>query len=204
MTILRFAIYSLGAVLRGTPRYYAWLAFLGLVIGLGVVGYSQQVIHGHIVANLRDPVPWGLFIGTYAFFVGVAAAAVVIGATISSERPMLTGAAIAVYSMLACVLVWAAVAVISSIIRRTPADRAYRACVGKTFAVCSMFAAVVVLLAALATMPLAGRYQNKYYKVTRAEQRDEVRAVLGDDWPKSFSGLSPGLFSVDGSPADEF
>jgi molybdopterin-containing oxidoreductase family membrane subunit len=34
------------------------------------------VIHGHIVSNLRDPVPWGIFIGTYAFFVGVAAAAV--------------------------------------------------------------------------------------------------------------------------------
>jgi molybdopterin-containing oxidoreductase family membrane subunit len=76
MTVLRFAIYSLGAVLRGSPRYYAWLAFLALLIGLGVVGYSEQATHGHIVANLRDPVPWGLFIGTYAFFVGVAAAAV--------------------------------------------------------------------------------------------------------------------------------
>jgi molybdopterin-containing oxidoreductase family membrane subunit len=63
-------------ILRGSARYYAWLGFLFLVIFLGLTAYSQQATHGHIVANLRDPVPWGLFIGTYAFFVGVAAAAV--------------------------------------------------------------------------------------------------------------------------------
>ncbi len=134
---------------------------------------------------------------------GVAAVAVATSATIGAERPTLTGAALAIYGMVACVLVWSAVAVISSIIRRTPADRAYRACVCKTFAVCSMFTGVVVLLAALATMPLTHHHQNKYYELIRAEQRDEVRAVLGDDWPKSFSGLSPELFSVDGRPATE-
>jgi molybdopterin-containing oxidoreductase family membrane subunit len=76
MVLLRFAIYSLREILVGSARYYAWLAFLGLVIALGVVAYADQATHGHITANLRDPVPWGLFIGTYAFFVGVAAAAV--------------------------------------------------------------------------------------------------------------------------------
>ena len=131
---------------------------------------------------------------------GLATAAVVIGATIWSDRPMLTGAATAIYGMVACVLVWAIVAVINSIIRRTPADRTYRAGVCKTFAVGSILAAVVILLAALATMPLTHRFQNKYYELVRAERQDEVRAVLGDDWPKSFSGLSPDLFSVDGHP----
>ncbi len=76
MTLLRFAIYSMREILRGSARYYAWLGFLFLVIFLGLTAYSGQATHGHIVANLRDPVPWGLFIGTYAFFVGVAAAAV--------------------------------------------------------------------------------------------------------------------------------
>jgi molybdopterin-containing oxidoreductase family membrane subunit len=76
MTVLRFTIYSVGQLLRGSPRYYAWLAFLALVILLGITAYADQATHGHIVSNLRDPVPWGLFIGTYAFFVGVAAAAV--------------------------------------------------------------------------------------------------------------------------------
>jgi molybdopterin-containing oxidoreductase family membrane subunit len=76
MTFLRFAIYSVRELLVGSPRYYAWLAFLALVILLGMTAYADQATHGHIVSNLRDPVPWGLFIGTYAFFVGVAAAAV--------------------------------------------------------------------------------------------------------------------------------
>ena len=75
MRFVEFAGYALRQVLVGRPSYYAWLVFLVLVISVGVVGFSQQVIYGHIVSNLRDPVPWGIFIGTYAFFVGVAAAA---------------------------------------------------------------------------------------------------------------------------------
>jgi molybdopterin-containing oxidoreductase family membrane subunit len=76
MQIVEFARFALRQVLVGKGSYYAWLAFLLLLIMIGVAGYSQQVIHGHIASNLRDPVPWGIFIGTYAFFVGVAAAAV--------------------------------------------------------------------------------------------------------------------------------
>ncbi|MDH3213570.1 MAG: polysulfide reductase NrfD [Myxococcales bacterium] len=76
MNILNFAIFSVKAVVQGSRAYYAWLAFLIVLILIGIAGYSQQLIHGHIVAGLRDPVPWGIFIGTYAFFVGVAAAAV--------------------------------------------------------------------------------------------------------------------------------
>jgi molybdopterin-containing oxidoreductase family membrane subunit len=76
MKLLDFAIFSLKELVRGPGVYYLWLAFLVILILIGAEGYSQQFLHGHIVSNLRDPVPWGLFIGTYAFFVGVAAAAV--------------------------------------------------------------------------------------------------------------------------------
>jgi molybdopterin-containing oxidoreductase family membrane subunit len=76
MKLLDFGIYSVRELLRGGRYYYFWLALLTLLILIGVQGYSEQVIHGHIVSSLRDPVPWGIFIGTYAFFVGVAAAAV--------------------------------------------------------------------------------------------------------------------------------
>jgi molybdopterin-containing oxidoreductase family membrane subunit len=70
-----FASYCLKEMARGGRAYYAWLACLALLIAIGVAGYLEQSLHGHIVSNMRDPVPWGLFIGTYAFLVGVAAAA---------------------------------------------------------------------------------------------------------------------------------
>lgn len=76
MKFLDFSIFSLKTILRGGIAYYAWLGILGILISIGIYGYSQQVIYGHIVSNMNDTVPWGLFIGTYAFLVGVAAAAV--------------------------------------------------------------------------------------------------------------------------------
>jgi molybdopterin-containing oxidoreductase family membrane subunit len=76
MKLIRFAAFSLQQLVQGGPAYYAWIAILLALIALGLVGYGNQAVQGHIVANLRDPVPWGIFIGTYAFFVGVAAAAV--------------------------------------------------------------------------------------------------------------------------------
>jgi Ni/Fe-hydrogenase subunit HybB-like protein len=76
MNVFRFAMFSLKEVVRGGAAYYAWLVFLAVLILVGVEGYAQQIVHGHLISNMRDPVPWGVFIGTYAFFVGVAAAAV--------------------------------------------------------------------------------------------------------------------------------
>lgn len=72
----RFTITCIKEILTGGKAYYAWLAFLGIMIAVGLAGYYQQFAHGHIVTNMNDSVPWGLFIGTYAFMVGVAAAAV--------------------------------------------------------------------------------------------------------------------------------
>jgi molybdopterin-containing oxidoreductase family membrane subunit len=76
MKLFGFALYSLKELARGGRSYYLWLACLAFLILVGAQGFSEQVIHGHIVSNMRDPVPWGVFIGTYAFLVGVAAAAV--------------------------------------------------------------------------------------------------------------------------------
>ncbi|MHC4504525.1 MAG: NrfD/PsrC family molybdoenzyme membrane anchor subunit [Planctomycetota bacterium] len=72
---MAFAFYSLKEMVRGGRAYYAWLVCLGVLIWIGAAGFQEQLLHGHIVSNMRDPVPWGLFIGTYAFLVGVAAAA---------------------------------------------------------------------------------------------------------------------------------
>jgi Ni/Fe-hydrogenase subunit HybB-like protein len=76
MTLIRFSVYCIKEILRGGIAYYAWLVFLGVLIMVGIAGYYNQFLYGHIVSNMNDTVPWGLFIGTYAFLVGVAAAAV--------------------------------------------------------------------------------------------------------------------------------
>ena len=110
MRILEFASFALQQVLVGRRSYYVWLAFLLLLIGVGVAGYSQQVIYGHIVSNLRDPVPWGMFIGTYAFFVGVAAAAVALSVPgyVYGWKPIqeivVLGEIIAISAVVMCIL----------------------------------------------------------------------------------------------------
>jgi len=71
-----FSIFCFKEIIHGRKAYYAWLAFLGVLVLIGVTGYYKQSVHGHIVTNMADPMPWGIFIGTYAFLVGVAAAAV--------------------------------------------------------------------------------------------------------------------------------
>ncbi len=75
MNFLKFVRFSLKQIVYGSGAYYMWLAVLVAFVLVGMSGYHQQMLHGHIVSNMRDPVPWGMFIGTYAFLVGVAAAA---------------------------------------------------------------------------------------------------------------------------------
>lgn len=74
----QFAVGSARTVVRGNAIYYAWIAFLLVVIGAGVVAYGNQVANGLITSNMRDQVSWGFYIGNFAFLVGVAAAAVVL------------------------------------------------------------------------------------------------------------------------------
>lgn len=110
MRMLQFAIYSLREMLRGGGMYYAWLGFLGVLVAVGLMGYAEQFAHGHIVSNMRDPVPWGVFIGTYAFFVGVAAAAValVVPGYVYEWKPIkeivILGEIIAISAVVMCIL----------------------------------------------------------------------------------------------------
>lgn len=61
---------------KGNKWYYGWLAFLSLVILLGVGSYIQQWNRGLIETAMRDQVSWGFYISNFTFLVGVAAAAV--------------------------------------------------------------------------------------------------------------------------------
>ncbi|MCJ7797461.1 MAG: polysulfide reductase NrfD, partial [Thermoleophilia bacterium] len=75
---VRFAQGSAAIVLRGSRQYWVWVGLLLLVIATGVAAYTNQLTHGLIVSNMRDPMSCGFYIGNFAFFVGVAAAAVIL------------------------------------------------------------------------------------------------------------------------------
>jgi len=65
-------------LLKGPPGYYAWLAFLSILVSAGIVGYAWQIKNGLVVTGLTSYVSWGLYIGNFTFLVGVAAAAVLL------------------------------------------------------------------------------------------------------------------------------
>src|SRR5690242_19695913 len=76
--ILDFLRGSAKLVATGNRAYYAWLAFLGLLILVGLAGYTHQFNTGLIATNMRDQVSWAFYVGNFTFLVGVAAAAVLL------------------------------------------------------------------------------------------------------------------------------
>jgi Ni/Fe-hydrogenase subunit HybB-like protein len=76
--ILDFVRGSAKLVATGNRAYYAWLAFLGLLILVGLAGYTHQFNAGLIATNMRDQVSWAFYVGNFTFLVGVAAAAVLL------------------------------------------------------------------------------------------------------------------------------
>ncbi len=78
MKLLKFALTSIKIALTGSPRYYAWLLSLLVLILFGAWTYLQQLKYGLIITDIRDQVSWGSYIANFTFLVGVAAAAVMI------------------------------------------------------------------------------------------------------------------------------
>ena len=65
-------------VLRGGPRYWAWLAFLLTMIAIGVACYLWQLNEGLTITGMNRDVTWGFYIAQFTFLVGVAASAVMV------------------------------------------------------------------------------------------------------------------------------
>jgi len=110
MNFIKFVKFSLKQIVFGSGVYYLWLVLLLAFILVGISGYHQQLVHGHIVTNMRDPVPWGMFIGTYAFLVGVAAAAIALAVPgyVYHWKPIkeivVLGEIIAICAVIMCIL----------------------------------------------------------------------------------------------------
>ncbi len=69
---------SVSVLVRGNRAYFSWIGILLVAIVIGVAAYGNQMVNGLITSHMRDQVSWGFYIGNFAFFVGVAAAAVVL------------------------------------------------------------------------------------------------------------------------------
>jgi molybdopterin-containing oxidoreductase family membrane subunit len=110
LNFIRFLKESLQIIIRGSKRYYLWLAFLFVLIIWGSTGYIEQLKQGLLVTNMRDPISWAFYIGNFTFLVGVAAAAImlVIPAYIYNWKPLkevvIFGELLAISAVIMCIL----------------------------------------------------------------------------------------------------
>jgi molybdopterin-containing oxidoreductase family membrane subunit len=64
--------------LKGSKRYYGWLAALAAVIGGAFLIYLNQLSFGLGITGLSRDVSWGFYIANFTFLVGVAAGGVMV------------------------------------------------------------------------------------------------------------------------------
>jgi len=96
--------------LTGGIGYKIYLAALFALIGAGIYAYSQQFQYGLRITGMSDIVSWGLYISNFTFFVGVAAAAVmlILPAYILKDKDLhkvvIIGEGVAVGALIMCLL----------------------------------------------------------------------------------------------------
>ncbi len=64
--------------LTGGRRYWKWIAFLVVMIGVGAGVFSRQLEFGLGITGLSRDVSWGFYVAQLTFLVGVAASAVML------------------------------------------------------------------------------------------------------------------------------
>jgi len=64
--------------LKGSKRYWMWLAGLSLIIGAAAFFYYEQLTYGLMVTGQSRDVSWGFYTAQMTFFVGVAAGGVML------------------------------------------------------------------------------------------------------------------------------
>ena len=64
--------------LSGGRNYWLWLAFLSVIIALGIFNYAEQLRSGLHITGMGRDISWGVYIAQFTFLVGVAASAVML------------------------------------------------------------------------------------------------------------------------------
>jgi molybdopterin-containing oxidoreductase family membrane subunit len=74
--------WDFGALKKAGPRYWAWVGILGVFFVMGLVAWSQLLMHGGNVLAMRDGSPWGLWFTNYMYYVGLSAGGLVVYASV--------------------------------------------------------------------------------------------------------------------------
>ncbi len=64
--------------LKGSKRYYGWIAFLLVLIGVGSLAWLDQLMNGLEITGMSRDVSWGFYISQFTYLVGLAASGVMI------------------------------------------------------------------------------------------------------------------------------
>jgi molybdopterin-containing oxidoreductase family membrane subunit len=64
--------------LKGGKKYYGWMTFLMVIVGIGFLIYLRQLDFGLGITGLSRDVSWGFYIANFTFLVGVAAGGVMV------------------------------------------------------------------------------------------------------------------------------
>jgi molybdopterin-containing oxidoreductase family membrane subunit len=64
--------------IKGSKRYYGWMAFLLVIVGIGFLIYLKQLDFGLGITGLSRDTSWGFYIANFTFLVGVAAGGVMV------------------------------------------------------------------------------------------------------------------------------
>lgn len=65
-------------VFHGSKKYWVWMIFLVIIVGLGTAAFMYQFWEGLGVTGMNRDVTWGFYIAQFTFLVGVAASAVMV------------------------------------------------------------------------------------------------------------------------------
>ena len=68
----------LDRAIKGSGRYWGWIIFLLVLIGIGSGFYSIQWVKGLMITGMGRDVSWGFYIGQLTYFVGIAAGGVMV------------------------------------------------------------------------------------------------------------------------------
>lgn len=96
--------------LAGGIGFKIYLVVMLAIIGVGAVAYVKQLQEGLVITGMSNIVSWGLYIANFTFFVGVAAAAVmlILPAYILKDKDMheviIIGECVAVGALVMCLL----------------------------------------------------------------------------------------------------
>jgi molybdopterin-containing oxidoreductase family membrane subunit len=64
--------------IKGSKKYYGWMTFLLVIVGIGFLLYLWQLKFGLGITGLSRDTSWGFYIANFTFLVGVAAGGVMV------------------------------------------------------------------------------------------------------------------------------